>query len=354
MKNKHSIWTSANIVTIIRILLVPLFVVALLSPWPTWIDASGNLDFIKPWVALVIFVILSATDSVDGYLARSRNEVTNFGKFMDPLADKILVFAALIALVELSVLPSWVVLVILIREFIVSGARMLAASKGMVIAASWYGKAKTVTQIIAIVLFILKIAVADSTGILNIVAWLVMAIALILTVVSMFDYLYKCKDVFSDENDEETVIELAKDKKLSIATAESLTGGLLCARLVNVSGASEVVLGGINSYAYSIKSKILGIDKKLLKEKGAVNHDVAKFMAQGVREKLGADIAVSTTGIAGPSSDEFDNPVGLVYIGISTKDSLKSYEYNFKGTRDEIRNQAVDACVSLLKKVLNN
>ena len=84
----------------------------------------------------MIFVVLSLTDSVDGYLARSRNEVTNFGKFMDPLADKILVFAALVALVELHVLPSWVVLVILMREFIVAGVRMLAASKGMVIAAS--------------------------------------------------------------------------------------------------------------------------------------------------------------------------------------------------------------------------
>ena len=84
----------------------------------------------------MIFLVLSLTDSVDGYLARSRNEITDFGKFMDPLADKILVFAALVALIELHVLPSWVVLIILMREFIVAGVRMLAASKGMVIAAS--------------------------------------------------------------------------------------------------------------------------------------------------------------------------------------------------------------------------
>lgn len=111
--------------------------------------------------------MLSLTDSVDGYLARSRNEITNFGKFMDPLADKILVFAALVALIELHVLPSWVVLVILMREFIVAGVRMLAAAKGMVIAASWYGKAKTVTQLVAIILFILKESLA-STGAQNI------------------------------------------------------------------------------------------------------------------------------------------------------------------------------------------
>ena len=133
---KNTLWTPANIVTMIRILFVPVFVIALISPWPLWIDSSGGLDFLKPWVALVIFLVLSLTDSVDGYLARSRNEVTNFGKFMDPLADKILVFAALVALVELNVLPSWVVLVILMREFIVAGVRMLAASRGMVIAAS--------------------------------------------------------------------------------------------------------------------------------------------------------------------------------------------------------------------------
>lgn len=134
--NKNELWTSANIVTMIRILLVPVFVVVLISPWPSWIDNSGSLDFVKPWVALVVFLILSLTDSVDGYLARKKNEITTFGKFMDPLADKILVFAALLALIELQVLPSWVVLIILIREFIVAGIRMLAASKSMVIAAS--------------------------------------------------------------------------------------------------------------------------------------------------------------------------------------------------------------------------
>lgn len=101
----------------------------------------------------LLFVVLACTDALDGYLARSRGEVTNFGKFMDPLADKILVAAALLALCELQILPSWVALIILTREFIVSGLRMLAASEGVVIAASWYGKAKTVFQIIANLLF---------------------------------------------------------------------------------------------------------------------------------------------------------------------------------------------------------
>ena len=100
--------------------------------------------------------MISCTDWLDGYLARKRNEVTDFGKFMYSLADKILTTAALLALVELRVLPSWPVLIILAREFIVAGVRMVAASKGVVIAASWYGKAKTVFQIIAIVMFLVK------------------------------------------------------------------------------------------------------------------------------------------------------------------------------------------------------
>ncbi len=151
------IWTPANVVTFLRICLVPLFVVALLSPWPEWFGVHDVVsDQTKALVAAGVFVAISCTDWVDGYLARSRGEVTDLGKFLDPLADKILVAAALIALVELRVIPSWPVLVILVREFIVSGIRMLAAAKGVVIAASWYGKAKTVLQIVAIVLFLVK------------------------------------------------------------------------------------------------------------------------------------------------------------------------------------------------------
>lgn len=196
--NENALWTPANIVTIVRILLVPVFVVAMLSPWPDYFPNWEDIDLYKPWVAALIFAILSCTDALDGYLARSRGEVTNFGKFIDPLADKILVAAALLALIELQVLPSWAALIIIVREFIVSGLRMLAAAQGVVIAASWYGKAKTVFQIIAILLFIVK----DSDLILRIhvdlgwtlyiVSWLFMLIALALTIVSMVDYFVKC------------------------------------------------------------------------------------------------------------------------------------------------------------------
>ena len=193
------ILTPANVVTMIRICLVPVFVVALISPWP---DAMG-LAFLNPWkawIAAIIFVVISCTDWLDGYLARSRGEVTDFGKFMDPLADKVLVVAALLVLIELGALPSWPVLIIVAREFIVSGVRMVAASKGEVIAASWYGKFKTVFQMIAIVLFVVKESPAI-TGMLShglnvalyILSWLVMAAALVLTIISMADYIWKAR-----------------------------------------------------------------------------------------------------------------------------------------------------------------
>ena len=193
------LWTPANIVTLIRICLVPVFVLAILSPWPEWVGLPGITMEAKCVIAAGIFILISCTDWIDGYLARSRGEVTDFGKFMDPLADKILVTAALIALVELAVLPGWPVLIILAREFIVSGIRMVAASKGTVIAASWYGKAKTVFQIIAIVLFLLKDSLTFTTAAgaftnpMFVLSWTVMVIALILTVMSMLDYLVKAR-----------------------------------------------------------------------------------------------------------------------------------------------------------------
>ena len=190
-RKRSEVWTPANIVTIIRICLVPVFVVVLLAPWNHFLDIS---DGFKGLIAAVIFALISCTDWVDGYLARSRNEVTDFGKFMDPLADKILVTAALISLVELQLLPAWPVLIILAREFIVSGVRMVAASKGSVIAASWYGKAKTVSQIIAIICFLIKGSFApEALGLLTSFSWFVMIIALILTIISMMDYLSKAR-----------------------------------------------------------------------------------------------------------------------------------------------------------------
>ena len=260
------LWTPANVVTVVRICLVPAFVVALLSPWPQWMGLVDFTDQAKSLVAAGVFILISCTDWVDGYLARSRGEVTDFGKFMDPLADKILVAAALLALVELQALPSWPVLIILAREFIVSGVRMVAASRGEVIAASWYGKAKTVFQIVAIVLFIVKDglelpdAAAAMGSPLYVTSWAVMVVALVLTIVSMADYLAKARHLLgfgasrgkAEAADAEPARPEAADAEalevrvgalaaqavaaleaagLTAACAESLTGGLIAGAL---------------------------------------------------------------------------------------------------------------------------
>ena len=192
----------ANTVTIVRMVLIPVFLVAMLADWPAWLNAPPMVEALRPWIAAVVFTLLAATDGVDGYLARTRNEVTTFGKFIDPLADKLLVTAALLALVELDVLPAWIALIIISREFIVSGLRMVASAEGTVIAASWYGKVKTVLQIVAIVLFIVKDStlLADVTSpdfmvFIQVAAWALMGAAVVMTLISMVDYFRHAADV---------------------------------------------------------------------------------------------------------------------------------------------------------------
>ena len=172
-----------NKLTILRMIMIVPFVVFMLVPIG---GVAGK------WIALALFVIASLTDLLDGKIARKYNLVTTFGKFMDPLADKLLVCSALICLVELGRIPAWIVIIIISREFIISGFRLVASDKGVVIAASWWGKFKTTFQMVMIVLMIADIAA------LSIVTQIVMWIALILTVVSLIDYLVKNKDVMKD------------------------------------------------------------------------------------------------------------------------------------------------------------
>lgn len=371
--SSQRLMTPSNVITIARILLVPVFVVALLSPWPEWFGVRDLVSAsTKSIIACIIFIIISCTDWLDGYLARSRNEITDFGKFADPLADKILVIAALLALVELQVLPSWPVLIIIAREFIISGIRMIAATKGVVIAASWYGKAKTVTQIIAIVLFLLKDSVVfpslnDGAHLqLYIAAWAVMAVALVLTVVSMLDYIKKAWPMFTSApsaagsragavaQDPDIdglaagIVSAATEKGITLGTAESLTGGLIAAAITSVPGSSAVLAGGVVSYALDVKSGVLGVDAKMLEAHGAVNADTACQMARGVRERLGVDMAVSATGIAGPGGAEPGKPVGTVYIGIATPTDVRAEVFHFGGNREEVREQSVSEALKML------
>ena len=171
-----------NKLTIFRVILIPFFVVFML------VDIT-NFD---KWISLAIFIIARLTDLLDGKIARKYNLVTNFVKFMDPLADKLLVCSALVCLVALAKIPAWVVIVIIAREFIISGFRLIASDNGVVIAASYFGKFKTTFQMVMICLMI-----ADIEAI-SILTEVVMWIAVILTVISLIDYLVKNKDVMKE------------------------------------------------------------------------------------------------------------------------------------------------------------
>ena len=173
-----------NKLTILRIIMIPFFVFFLL--WQNGENRTFRM------IALALFIIASLTDLLDGKIARKYNLVTNFGKFMDPLADKLLVCSALICLIELNALPAWMVIVIISREFIISGFRLIASDNGGVIAASYWGKFKTTFQMVSVVLLILDIqALAFVT---TICVW----IALLLTIVSLVDYIYKNHKILTE------------------------------------------------------------------------------------------------------------------------------------------------------------
>lgn len=167
-------------------ILIPFFVFFLLAPY---FEGYGN------YIAVAIFIIASLTDLLDGKIARKYHLVTDFGKFMDPLADKLLVCAAMICLVESGQLPAWIVIVIISREFIISGFRLVASDNGVVIAASYWGKFKTTFQMLMIIVLILDI----SNPVFEILEIALTYIALILTVLSLIDYLVKNRDVLKEQ-----------------------------------------------------------------------------------------------------------------------------------------------------------
>ena len=186
----------ANKLTLLRVVLVFAFMGII------WLPLSLSIGTVL-WIALAIFIIASLTDFLDGYLARKLNLVTNLGKFMDPLADKMLVTAAMLAVVDFGIkgmlpagiLPTWIVVFILLREFMVSGVRLVAANQNHVIAASYLGKLKTVIQMAMIIVYLLPV----NWPILPVLATCLAYLALVLTLVSGFEYLWKNKDVFKTE-----------------------------------------------------------------------------------------------------------------------------------------------------------
>ena len=171
-----------NKLTVLRVIMVPFFVFFML----TGVGGAAN-----KWIALIIFCVASLTDMLDGKIARARNLVTNFGKFMDPLADKLLVCSAMICMIPLGKLQAWFVIVIIAREFIISGFRLVAADNGIVIAASYWGKFKTTFQMIAVILMIFNIPALAT------VTMIMLVIAVVLTVISLVDYVAKNIEVLT-------------------------------------------------------------------------------------------------------------------------------------------------------------
>ena len=166
-----------NKLTTLRVIMIPFFVFFMLT------DVGGSAN---KWIALALFVVASLTDFLDGKIARKYNLVTNFGKFMDPLADKLLVCSALICLQDLDRVPAWVVIVIIAREFIISGFRLVASDNGIVIAASYWGKFKTTFQMLMIIVMIMNLG-----GAFDMLGTVLMWIALALTIISLIDYIAK-------------------------------------------------------------------------------------------------------------------------------------------------------------------
>ena len=175
-----------NKLTLFRVVLIPFFVLFLLAPY---FEGYGN------YIAVAIFIVASITDFLDGKIARKYNLVTNFGKFMDPLADKLLVCSALICLIQLELIPAWVVIIIIAREFIISGFRLVASDNGVVIAASYWGKFKTALQMLTVIVLILNIP----NKVFTILGTVLIYVSLALTVISLIDYIAKNKDVLKDQ-----------------------------------------------------------------------------------------------------------------------------------------------------------
>ena len=173
-----------NKLTVLRVIMIPFFVAALM--------AEGGENPAFRYAAAAIFIIASLTDMLDGKIARKYNLVTNFGKFMDPLADKLLVCSALICMIELDQLPAWMVIIIISREFIISGFRLVAADNGVVIAASYWGKFKTTFQMIAVILLIFNLEA------LRLLADICVWVALALTVISLADYIWKNRGILTE------------------------------------------------------------------------------------------------------------------------------------------------------------
>jgi nicotinamide-nucleotide amidase len=338
-----------NALTISRLLSIPVLMVLLVVHFPY-----------HDQIAAAVFVLASLTDTLDGNLARRRRQVTELGKFLDPLADKLFILSVLIVLVQEGELAAWIVVVIFGRELLITVLRSLSASQGRVIAATPFGKTKTVLQVAAVLLLILQ----RPYPILELPANVVVLLAVIFTVTSGLDYLWRFRAVFARvplptgggapgaESPVDPLVrrlhERLRGSGLTLAVAESCTGGLLAAAITDQPGSSAYFKGGVVAYSAEIKERLLGVPPELLQRHGAVSAEVAEAMAEGARRALDADLAVSITGIAGPEADGTEKPVGLTHVWLAAAGGGDGRRFVFPGDRWANRRQAVSEALALL------
>ena len=345
-----------NGLTLSRLAAIPLLMAVLL------IDFPGHDQ-----VAAALFIVFSLTDTLDGQIARRRGTESDFGKFLDPLADKLFVLSVLIVLVQEHLVAAWVVVVIFSRELIITILRSVASTQGRVIGAAPLGKTKTVMQMSAVTLLILQ----RPYPVLVPLAELTVGIAVVFTIWSGLDYVWRFRHLImpfdssrrpraaapsggapgSEETGDLPARELGevlRNGGLTVSVAESCTGGMVGSLITDVPGSSAYFLGGVIAYSDDVKRDQLAVPAALLKRVGAVSSEVAKAMAEGVRSRFGTDLAAGVTGIAGPDSDGSSKPVGLTYIAVASARGTSSHEYKFTGDRWSNRRQAALETLRLL------
>ena len=343
-----------NALTLSRLVAIPPLMFLLLAQFPY-----------HDQVAALMFVVFSLTDTMDGQLARRQNKVSDLGKFLDPLADKLFVVSVLIVLVQEGLVAAWVVVVIFARELLITLLRTVAAGRGHSIPAAPLGKTKTVSQVAAVVLLILS----RPYPWLGLPATLAVALALVFTVSSGADYLWRwrhlllggfdrmaeaapgggARDQDSNADPRARVLgDTFKEAGLTLSLAESCTAGLVAALVTDQPGSSAYFLGGVVTYSDQAKRELLGVDADLLDRHGAVSAPVAEAMAKGARSRFGSSIAAAITGIAGPEADGSDKPVGLTYIAIASASNVAAHRYTFSGDRWSNRGQAAGEALRLL------
>jgi CDP-diacylglycerol--glycerol-3-phosphate 3-phosphatidyltransferase len=337
-----------NALTISRLVAIPVLMGLLL------ISFSGHDQ-----IAAALFLVFSFTDTLDGQLARRSGKVSDLGKFLDPLADKLFVLAVLIVLVQEGLVAAWVVVVIFSRELIITILRSVGASQGRVIAAAPLGKTKTVTQMSAVTLLILQ----RPYPLLAPLAGVAVAAAVVFTLWSGLDYLWRFRYLVLPIDTSKAKIasggapepslarelgDVLRPSGLTVAVAESITGGMVGSAITDEPGSSAYFVGGVIAYSNEVKRQDLDVSADLLETVGAVSTDVAVAMAKGVRARLGTNLAVATTGIAGPAAAGTSKPIGLTYIAVASDESAFAREYTFSGDRTAIRRQATEEALRLL------